>query len=59
MSAICPQLAARLWVHAVFLFDRPFSVDELVKIIHIHNKYSVVLSAYIFLVCLRDIVILQ
>ena len=31
----------------------------LVKIIHIHNKYSVVFSAYIFLVCLHDIVILQ
>ena len=35
------------------------ALGELVKIIYIHNKYSVILSAYIFLVCLRDIVILQ
>jgi len=33
--------------------------DELVKKLHIHNKYSVVLSAYVLLVCLHDIVILQ
>ena len=57
------SISSVLYVMASFAGRKPVcganASDELVKKLHIHNKYLVLLSAYVLLVCLRSIVILQ